>query len=180
MHGRKKNMIRQLCLLLVTKLDAAAPGGASSNRRRGVDGHGPRRSAQPPFQPRVIPHPIGRALERAPGLLGSRERERKRAGRGEPKIKGGSRPGLRLQRLDCNAEQNIHHNFLFSLSQFAISAVFRYHRFLSVFLATTTPNDPNWGHKHFFRFNLERTVPSMFLKHALVTLRSSPSCCGSY
>ena len=75
-------MIRQLCLLLVTKLDAAAPGGASSNRRRGVDGHGPRRSAQPPFQPRVIPHPIGRALERAPGLLGSRERER---GGGSPR-----------------------------------------------------------------------------------------------
>ena len=95
-------MMRQLCLLLVTKLDAAAPGGASSNRRWGVDGHGPRRSAQPPFQPRVIPHPIGRALERAPGLLGSRERAGRGSWAGELKIKGGSRPGPRLHtRLQC-------------------------------------------------------------------------------
>ena len=64
-------------------------------------GHGPRRSAQPPEQPRVIGIQSA-ALERAPGLVGSREGELGGPGR-ELKIKGGSRPGPRDCTADCNA-----------------------------------------------------------------------------
>ena len=65
------------CCLTVL-LDAAAPGGASSNRRLGVD-TAPGAPPQPPL-PRVIRHPIGRSRTglRPPWVKRERERERER------------------------------------------------------------------------------------------------------
>ena len=127
----KKVFMMRLCLL-VTRLDAAAPGGASSNRRWGVD-TAPGAPPQPPHQPRVIRHPIGRSRTgpRPPWV------KRERAGR--PK-EGAQDQGWFSPRASTAhetampriAEQNIHHNFLFSLSPFA-KAVLVSHRFLCVF-----------------------------------------------
>ena len=91
------------CWMLVTVLlDAAAPGGASSNRRLGVDTAPGAPPHQPPL-PRVIRHPIGRSRTGLRPPWVKRERERERAGRFEElKIKGGSCPGPRLHtRLQC-------------------------------------------------------------------------------
>ena len=121
------------CWMLVTVLlDAAAPGGASSNRRLGVDTAPGAPPHQPPL-PRVIRHPIGRSRTglRPPWV------KRERAGRPE---EGAQDQGWFSPRaspahetaMPQIVEQNIHHNFLFSLSQFA-SAVLVSHRFFFSF-----------------------------------------------
>ena len=76
----------RLCLL-VTRLDAAAPGGASSNRRWGVDTGAPGAPAT------TAPGHLG--IQSGPRPPSSVKRERELGGPGrELKIKGGSRPGL--------------------------------------------------------------------------------------
>ena len=91
----------RLCLL-VTRLDAAAPGGASSNRRWGVDTGAPGAPAT------TAPGHLG--IQSGPRPRSSVKRERELGGPGrELKIKGGSRPGLggcthtRLE--DCGAHR---------------------------------------------------------------------------
>ena len=102
----------RLCLL-VTRLDAAAPGGASSNRRWGVDTGAPGAPAT------TAPGHLG--IQSGPRPRSSVKRERELGGPGrELKIKGGSRPGLGGC-TDCNpgglwSTPSIHHRFLFSLS----------------------------------------------------------------
>ena len=102
----------RLCLL-VTRLDAAAPGGASSNRRWGVDTGAPGAPAT------TAPGHLG--IQSGPRPCSSVKRERELGGPGrELKIKGGSRPGLGGC-TDCNpgglwSTPSIHHRFLFSLS----------------------------------------------------------------
>ena len=88
MHAKGLCMMHSVRLcLLVTRLDAAAPGGASSNRRWGVDTGAPGAPAT------TAPGHLG--IQSGPRPRSSVKRERELGGPGrELKIKGGSRPGL--------------------------------------------------------------------------------------
>ena len=95
-----------MCLLVTVGLDAAAPGGASSNRSWGVD-TAPGAPPQPPHSPGSsgIQSALSSTGPRPPWVKRERGRELGRGLRRELlKIKGGSRPGLaRLHTRHCNA-----------------------------------------------------------------------------
>ena len=121
------------CWMLVTVLlDAAAPGGASSNRRLGVD-TAPGAPPQPP-QPRVIRHPIGRSRTglRPPWVKRERERERElgglRSSRSRVVLAQGLGCTADCNAADCGAEYSPHLPFLISSSLFA-TALLMFHRF---------------------------------------------------
>ena len=170
-----------MCLLVTVGLDAAAPGGASSNRSWGVD-----TAPGAPPQPRHSPGSSGiqSALSgtgpRPPSVKRERERELGRGPRRELlKIKGGSRPGqarLRTRHCnaaDCRAEYSPQFPFLIIFSQFA-SAVLIGQRCFCIFYPTITPS--HWGNRN----DCERMCRlSLFLQLALSTLKNSPHCCGS-
>lgn len=102
------------CCLTVL-LDAAAPGGASSNRRLGVD-TAPGAPPQPPL-PRVIRHPIGRSRTGLRPPWVKRERESWEVGGAQDQGWFSPRASAAQQTaMPRIVEQNIHHTFLFSLA----------------------------------------------------------------
>ena len=122
------------CWMLVTVLlDAAAPGGASSNRRLGVDTAPGAPPHQPPL-PRVIRHPIGRSRTglRPPWVKRERERERElgglRSSRSRVVLAQGLSCTADCNGADCGAEYSPHLPFLISSSLFA-TALLMFHRF---------------------------------------------------